>query len=165
MILRKNADALALWLAKNQPEVFEGALRAAQGQSIPRTPSNLAGITDVLSSIGTSFGSAVKSVGSFLSSENGIKTLGAVGGLYLQSQAQRDALRLQVATVQAGYPPQPVQNVGYNTNTAVPMYGTQPLTPTLTNQLLPRTSILREYAPWAIGFAVALGFLYVSRPR
>lgn len=167
MLLKKNTDALAVWLAENQPEVFESVLRTALGKKIPRSVSGLSGISDTLSSLGTSFGSAVKSVGSFLASENGIKTLGTVGGLYLQSQAQRNALRLQTATVQAGYAPYPVQNVGVDTNSAVPIYGPtgQRLTPSLTQRLMPQGSILREYLPWALVFAGALALLFVARPR
>lgn len=167
MLLRKNTDALAIWLAENQPEVFEALLRSAQGKNVPRDAAGLAGIADTLSALGTSFGSAVRSVGSFLTSEQGMRTLGTVGGLYLQSQAQRDALRLQTAQVQAGYAPYPVQNVGVNTDSAVPVYGPtgQRLTPTLAQQLMPQGSILRDYLPWLLLFGGALALLFVSRPR
>lgn len=166
MIMQRNADAFAKWLAVNQPEIFEGLLRAAVKREIPEK-SALSGISDVLSSFGTSFGNAVKSVGSFLSSDDGMKTVGTLGALYLQTQAQRDALKLQTATIKAGYPPQPVTNVGVDTNSAVPVYAPtgQPLTPQLTAALTPRKSIFEEYAPAAMFFAVALGFLWAVRPK
>ena len=167
MLLKKNTDALAIWLAENQPEVFEGVLRTALVKSAPRNVAGLAGISETLSALGTSFGSAVKSVGSFLTSDDGIKTLSTLGTVYLTSQAQKDALKLQTAQVQAGYAPYPVQNVGVNTNSAVPVYSPtgQRLTPSLAQQLMPQGSVLREYLPWALVFAAALGLLYVSRPR
>lgn len=166
MIASRHANALARWLAINQPEVFEGLLRAAQGKTIPRTVSNLAGIMDVLGNFGTTFSGAVKSVGSFLTSDAGLATVGTIGGLYLQSQAQKDALKLQVATIKAGYPPQDIVNAGPNTNSAVPIYaGTgQALTPQLAARLTPR-SILADYAPWGLALAAGLAFLFVMRPR
>lgn len=167
MILKKNADALARWLADNQPEVFEGVLRTALVKKTPRSTVGLSGISETLSAFGTSFGSAVKSVGSFLTSEDGMKALGTVGGLYLQSQAQKDALKLQTAVVQAGYSPYPVQNVGVNTNGASPIYTPtgQYLTSSLANQLTPKTSVLQEYLPWVLLFGGGLALLFVSRPR
>lgn len=160
------AEALAKWLAENQPEIFEGALRAAQGKPIPRTASNLAGIADVMSSIGTGLSTAVRSVGSFIASPGGVATLGTLGGLYLQSQAQRDALRLQTSAAQAGYSPYPVQNTGYNTNSAIPIYTPtgQMLTPQLTNQLYQQsvTASIMQYLPWGIGILAAL-FFFSSR--
>lgn len=167
MLLKRNTDALAVWLADNQPEVFEGVLRTALVKNAPRGVAGLSGITETLSSLGTSFGSAVKSVGSFLTSDNGMKTLGTVGGLYLQSQAQKDALKLQSSMVQAGYAPYPVQNVGVNTDTAVPVYGPtgQRLTPSLAQQLMPQGSLLRDTLPWLLLFGGALAYLFVSRPR
>lgn len=164
MIMKKNADQLALWLADNQPEVFAAMLYKATRRTAPK---QLGGLAETLSSFGASLGSAVKSVGSFIKSEDGMKTLGTVGGLYLQSQAQRDALRLQTQMVQSGYAPYPVQNVGVNTNSAVPVYGPtgQVLNPSLMNQLMPRSDIVRDYLPWGIGIAFALALLYVSRPN
>lgn len=167
MILRKNTEALAIWLATNQPEVFEGVLRTALVKKMPASVSGLAGINETLTAFGTSLSGAVKSVGSFLNSEQGMATLGTVGGLYLQSRAQKDALKLQTSMVQAGYAPYPVQNVGVNTDTAVPVYGPtgQRLTPTLMQQLMPQGSLLREYLPWVVVLGSALAALYVIRPR
>lgn len=162
---QRNAEALAVWLANNQPELFENVLRTARGASLA-PPRGFAGLTDFLSTIGTSVGSAVKNVGSFLATEDGMKTLGTVGGLYLQSQMQRDALRVQLATVQAGYAPLPIQNVGASTNTSVPVY--QPtgeaLSPSLARQLTPPASILQNW-PWALAFAAGFALLWSFKPR
>lgn len=132
-------EDFALWLAKNQPQVFQALLASA------RKRAQLSGITDWLSSVGTSLGGAVKSVGSFLTSEQGLATVGVLGTMYLQTQAQRDALRLQTAQVRAGYPPAPVYSVGAG-DTSVPYYRdpatgqSYPLTPQLANQLQPPTN-------------------------
>lgn len=129
-------EAFALWLAQNQPTVFQAMLATAQRKK------QMAGITDWLSSVGTSLGGAVKSVGSFLTSSEGLATIGTLGTAYLQTTAQRDALRLQTQQMQAGYAPQPVYSVGSGSS-AVPYYRdpatgqTYPLTPQLTNQLSP----------------------------
>lgn len=127
-------EALALWIAKNQPQVFERLMRSAQQRA------QLSGITDWLSSVGTSLGGAVKSVGSFLSSPEGMATVGALGTVYLQTQAQKDALKLQLSQARAGYPPQPVYSVGTQN---VPYYQdpatgqSYPLTSQLASQLQP----------------------------
>lgn len=143
------AELLALWIAQNQPHVFK-ALTAEANKS-----GQLNGITDWLSSVGSSLGTAVKSVGSFLTSPAGLASLTTAGGLYLQTQAQKDALKLQVAQAQAGYPPQPVYSAGANgqaTYYVDPSTGRQyPLTPELTNYLQPAKTI-KDYLPW-IGLA------------
>lgn len=164
-ISKRHGEELALWLAQNQPEVFENVLRTARGGSLG-APRGLAGVTDFLTSIGTSVGSAVKNVGSFLASPDGMKTLGAVGGIYLQSQMQRDALRLQLATVNAGYAPLPIQNVGTSTNTSVPIYRPtgETLTPSLARQLAPSAGVLQHW-PWMLVFAAGFALLWSFKPR
>lgn len=130
------AEELAVWLAKNQPDVFQALVTTAQHKR------QLAGITDWLASVGTTVGGAVKSVGSFIASPQGMATLGTIGTVYLQNQAQKEALRLQMAQAQAGYPPQPVYTAGSG-EYAQPYYRdpttgqTYPLTSQLANQLKP----------------------------
>lgn len=142
-------EALAVWLAQNQPEVFKALLARANQQG------QLHGITDWLSSVGTSLGSAVKSAGAFLASPAGMGTLTALGTTYLQTQAQKDALKLQVAQAQAGYAMQPI--VSNATSQQYPMYYNaatgqyQPLTSSLTSQLMPSNN----YLPFIIGGGVA----------
>lgn len=156
---KQNADALANWLARNQPQVFEQLYKAAHQRA------QLSGITDWLSAVGTSVGTAAKSVGSFLTSQEGMATLGTIGSIYLQSQAQKDALKLQVANAQAGYAPANVQTVGANPYNSVPVYVDpvtgyqQPLTPQLTQQLMPPSSIM-QYLPWVLAGGVVLLFAF-----
>lgn len=141
---------LAVWIARNQPHVFEALVREANKRG------QLHGITDWLSSVGSSLGDAAKSVGSFLTSQQGIATLGTIGGLYLQTQAQKDALKLQIRQAQVGQAPIPIQSVGANPYSSVPVY-TDPttgqsysLTPQLTSQLQSGNG-WRDSLPWLIG--------------
>lgn len=144
---RQSAQSLAIWLAQEQPQVFEALLRKSMGEPKPQ----LNGLTDWLSSIGTTIGSAVTSASKYLTSEDGIKTLSTIGSVYLQTQAQKDALKLQLAQAQAGNALYPIQSVGANYNTAVPIYTPtgQSLTPSLTNQLWPTQTT--NWLPWLLG--------------
>lgn len=132
-------EQFAVWLAQNQPEVFQALVASATKHR------QMNGITDWLTSVGTSLGGAVKSVGSFISSPQGMATLGTIGTVYLQTQAQKDALKLQVAQVQAGYSPAPVYTSGSGA-TAQPYYRdpvtgqSYPLTSQLASQLQPATN-------------------------
>lgn len=161
MTRQQSSVLLARWLAENQPAVFEALMRRSQGEVQPQ----LSGIADFLSTIGTSVGSAVKSVGSFLTSEDGMKTLATVGGIYLTSQAQKDALKVQMARAQAQTQPAPIYTVGADTNNPYPMIGTQssarPLTPATANAWLPAGWPV--WAPWAIGAAALLALFFFTR--
>lgn len=161
----KSAEAFALWLAQNQPQVFQAMYEAAYRD---QTLRGLHGISDWLSAVGTSIGTAAKAVGQFVTSKEGMATLGTIGGLYLQTQAQKDALKLQVANAQAGQPPAPVQSVGANPYSAVPIYvdpvtgQQQSLTPQLAQQLAP--SPIQRYGPWMmIGGVLLIGLILVAR--
>lgn len=149
-------EALALWIAQNQPQVFAQLVKQAN------TRGQLNGITDWLSSVGTSLGGAVKSVGSFLTSEDGIKTIGALGTVYLTTQAQRDALRVQVQQAQAGYPPAPVYTVGTD---QTPYYRdpatgqSYPFSPQIANQFTPPMN----WTPYIIGGVGLLAVLLIMR--
>ena len=149
---------LAMWIARNQPLVFQQLVREANRRG------QLSGITDWLSTVGSSLGEAAKSVGSFLGSKEGIATVGTIGALYLQSQAQKDALKLQVRQAQAGQSPVPIQSVGANPYSSVPIY-TDPLTgqqsyltPQLTAQLQPGMN-WSQVVPWILGGVGLLFFL------
>jgi hypothetical protein len=150
-------EQFAVWLAQNQPDVFQAL--AAQAHKA----GQLHGITDWLTGVGTSLGAAVKSVGSFVSSPAGLSALTAASGVYLQTRAQKDALKLQTAQLRAGYAPQPVYTAGANGEVAYyidPQSGTQyPLTPQLSSRLTPQKT-LTDYAPWLIGGGFALAILF-----
>lgn len=98
----KNAQDLAAWIAKNNPPLFLALKKNAEARA------HLAGITDFFSSIGSGLATATKQVGSFLTSEDGLKTLGALGGAYMAHKSQKEALQLQVKLAQAGQPLAPV---------------------------------------------------------
>lgn len=163
------AEALALWLQRNEPELFAALVQRA-------ARSELAGITDVLTSIGsgiakaaTTVGSgiatAAKSVGSFLASSNGMSVLSSLGQTYLQSQAQKNALQVQLASAQAGQAPAPIET-RYNPTTGAyeaivtSSSGAQLLTPQLTQQLLSQRGFdWQRWAPWLIAGGLGVGVL------
>lgn len=113
---RTPQEALALWIATNQPEVFKALVRDANRSG------RLNGVTDWLTGVGTSIGSAVTNVGSFISSPDGMKSLMTIGNTYLQVQAQRDALRTQTRLAQSGQYPASIASVGANPYTSLPVY-------------------------------------------
>jgi hypothetical protein len=138
------ADYFAQWLLVNEPELFNALLA--------RTPQSVNGIADILSNVAGGITSAAKNVGSFLASDAGIATLGTLGAVYLQSRAQKDAVKVQLAQAQAGQPPAPIQTQPTPSGTVAPFYyppnaAPVPLTPQLTQQLMPP----RNYTPWIIG--------------
>lgn len=108
------AAELARWIADNQPKLFAKLLQQA-GTS----KAQLGDIMDALSSLGSTVGNAVSSVGNFLVSPDGIKTIGSLGSAYLNSQAQRDALRVQVQRAEQNLPLAPI----YTANTNSPAGG------------------------------------------
>lgn len=137
---KKAATDLSHWLAINQPKVFEALVIEANRNG------QLNGLTDWLSSVGTSVTGAIKNVGSFLTSTEGLTALTAVGGVYLQTQAQRDVLRAQVQQAQAGQSLLPVQSVGANPYSSVPVY-----VDPRTGQSMPWNSQLsQQFAPQSI---------------
>ncbi len=144
------ADAFAQWLMVNEPHLFNALLA--------RTPQSLHGWTDILSSVGGGIASAAKNVGSFLVSENGMKALSGLSGVYLQTRMQKDALKIQMTQAQRGLPPAPVQTqIDPSTGQVAAYYYPQnaapvPLTPTVARQLLPPP----QYWPYAIGAGVLL---------
>jgi hypothetical protein len=169
------AQSLAQWLQRNEPELF-----AALAQQAARA-GDLAGITDVLSSIGsgiakvagsisTGVATAAKTVGGFLASSNGLSVLSSLGQTYLQSTAQKNALQVQLAAAQAGMAPAPIET-RYDpaTNSYVPIVGgTQLLTPQLTAQLLAQqrgSFDWQRWAPWLIGAGLLGGIVWLIVKR
>lgn len=130
------AIALAQWIAKNNPRLFD-----ALAQRVGAT--GIGAWTDVLKNIGSSVGTAVKSVGTFIASPDGLKTISELSGAYLQTQAQKDALRLQIAQARNAQPPLPIGTVvDPNTGQPVPTYfpptgGAVPISPSVYGQLRP----------------------------
>lgn len=157
-----NAEALARWIAVNQPKLFA---KIAEHARVPA--KSMAGIFDALASFGTAASSAISQVGSFIASPAGLSAIGTLGGAYLQSQVQKDALSLQLAQVKAGKAPAPL----YATSTAVSPTGymyqpstlapAQPFTQSLARSLLPAGITVNEVL---IG-AVALGLVFFATRR
>lgn len=152
MTTQASAEQLAAWLAKNEPAIFDALLRAAATES-----AQLSGITDFLKSLGTSVTGAVKTVGSYLTSSQGIDTLTTLGSTYLGYKQQQNVLQTQVSLAQAGYSPAPIQNTIGANNQVVPVY--TPTNQVATDQLLYqlRPSFFEQYkAPILIGGGLLL---------
>lgn len=160
------AKSFAEWLAHDQPELFVALYKKALPMEVQRGLSGLSGFTDILSSIGTGLSSAVSSVGSFLSSPAGLTTVGTLGATYLQSQAAKQAVNVNLARAQSGVQAAPIQTV-YNPSTR--QYEAQLVQPTGQSiQLTP--SIMRSiapgmptWAPWAIGGVALIALLLFLR--
>lgn len=159
MTTQASAEALAEWLAKNEPALFDALLRQAATDS-----ARLNGITDFLSSIGNAVTGAAKSVGTYLTSQQGMNTLTNLGTSYLAGKQQQKVLSTQVALAQAGMSPAPIQNtIGANGQT-VPIY--TPTQQVATNQVLYQLqpSFFEQYkTPLLVGGALALVLLIASR--
>lgn len=152
------AEQLAEWIATEQPQLF-----AALQQAVARSPG-VGGITDILSSIGAGVSSAVKNVGSFLTSTKGLETLGALGSTYLATKTQQNVLQTQVALAQAGYSPAPITNVMGPNGTMVPIYQPtqQPVSAAMLAQLQP--SFIERYGIYlALGGAAILALFLLRR--
>jgi len=152
---------LAAWIQEQYPDLF--ASLAAHASASPG--GGLSGITDILSSIGSTIGSAAtsvlsgvsnvaKSVGGFLTSADGQQTLAALAAAKLQSN-QNSILQAQIARTQAGIPPAAIGTT-YNpaTGTYVPTMTTAsgqqvPLTQQALQSLQP--SFLDKYGLWLLG--------------
>ena len=157
----QNAEQLAQWLMKNQPDVFTALAKQAEGRA------QLAGISDFFSSLGTGVANATSQVGSFLTSQDGLKTLSGLTAVYLQTKAQKDALNLQVKLAQAGQPLAAVSNTSdvYGGASVPYYYGAgvpQPLTSSLAERLMPRGG--SDYMPYII-IAGVLGLAVLALRR
>lgn len=181
------AAALALWLQRNEPELFAALARKV---GVPQPPGpgelagELAGWADVFKSVGSAIATGVskiggiaKSVGSFIASPNGVNVLSTLGETYLATKAQKQAVEVQLAAAQAGLPPAPIETTfDPATNTYVPIIQnpatgfSQPLTPQISTQLLAELGTARpgfdwrKWAPWLAvgGLGVVLLFWLAS---
>lgn len=158
-----SAQSLAAWLAKDQPELFVALVKKAMTKS----GAQLGDFSDILSSIGSSIGDAVSNVGSYLTSSQGLSALTSLSGAYLTSQAQKQAVNLQVARAQAGQSAAPIQTV-FNPNTnqyqavvTQPTGAVVPLTPQLQQSLIPSVPNWVLYA----GGGLVLMFILFSLRR
>lgn len=159
------AQAFAAWLQQNEPELFAALLQRADRNGA----AGLGAWTDVLSSIASGIGNAVKSVASYVASPAGTSSLSSLAQTYLQSQGQKNALKVQLAQAQAGYPPAPIETrYDAATNQYVPVYtppvGTGvpvPLTADLSAQLLRQSQGFdwNRWLPWIVGGGVGLAFI------
>lgn len=155
----------AAWLAENQPAVFNALLRRAA----PQLPAQgLSGFTDILKSIGgtigsaaktvvTTLGSAVQSVGGFLTTSGGQQTLQTALQVYAQTQMPAaQTIAQQQALAQSGAPPADVQMAWDPAS--------QTWVPTGATRALQAGQIWAQYGPWILaGGAALLAILFLRR--
>lgn len=162
----KSATQFAYWLAQEEPDLFAALAQKSRGVA----NSLLGDWTDILSSIGDTVSSAASSVGTYLTSGGGIDTLTKLGSVYMQTQAQKQALDVQTKLAQLGRPPAAIQTV-YNpatgqyqamvNQTTGGVVYQQPLTSQVANSLL---SGLPAWWPIAaLGLGGLLLFLLIRR--
>lgn len=139
---QQQAERLAASIARSNPALFD-ALAAKAGLTAP----GMSGFLDTIRSIGSSVGTAVKSVGSFLTSQQGLQTLAELGGTYAATQQQRSLLQMQIEAAQSA--------------AALPMP-----TGVHVNPALPVASFMAQYGPWLLlGGGLLLGILLLTRRR
>lgn len=158
MTTQASATALAQWIAINEPQFFRAL------QSVASRDGTLAGVSDWLSGVGTSITDAVKSVGSYLTSNQGMKNLTDMASTYFAGKTQQEILKTQAQLAIAGMAPAPITNAPAGTGGIVSVYTptNQVVSPPLLQQLRP--SMLQQYGfPLAIGGGVLLLLLILRR--
>lgn len=172
-------EQFAQWLATNYPDVFGAVLNAATEPTKP-----LAGWGDTLSSIGSAIastvgkvaewgGAAISSVANFVTSPQGQQTVAKLADLYVSTQANKDAINVQLSNLTQGNAPAPIATqTNQVTGTTIPIYqppGAMPqvLTPQLSQQLFAAASqpANNYMVPLAIGGGVLLLVLLTGRRR
>lgn len=148
------ALSFAKWLSVDQPELFVALYKRA----LPTVAKGALGdFTDILSSIGNSLSSAVTNVGSYLTSSQGMDTIGKLGAAYLNTKASQNAVATNLQRAQSGLQAAPIQTVfnpstqTYEAVVAQPTGQFIPLNTSVRSALLPAG--MPTWVPWAIGGA------------
>lgn len=155
-----SALSFAVWLSRDQPDLFKALLRKA----VP-AGQGLGDWSDFFSDIGSGVGSAVTGVANFIASPGGSSAINTIANTVVQSQAQKNALQVQMAQLNRNQMAAPIQTV-YNPTTGqyeATLYsaaGPMPLTSSLT-QRLSSTGVM-QYLPYIViggGFLLLLLFM------
>jgi hypothetical protein len=150
------ADGLAIWLANNHPALFQ----ALAARSLER--AGFADWSDILKSIGTGITTAVKSVGSYLASSDGVKTLSSLAGSYLTTKAQKDVLNMQVQRAEQGQEPASISYVMDSyTGQATPVYTANGVTAQLDLNILRGLTPKPWYQTYALPLAIGGSVLFL----
>lgn len=107
----QNAEQLAIWMARNQPALF-AAIARKSGNAETTLGSLWTAIGSGISKAGMIASTAVKSVGGFLANPSNMKNLADLGGVYLTTKAQKQALQYQMQQLSQGSPPADVEVTG-----------------------------------------------------
>lgn len=184
------AQAFAAWLEQHEPDLFQALLKQAateaKASGLGDWSSILSSIGNVAGDIGSGISDAASSVGSYLTSSQGLSSLSNLASTYLQSQTQQSVTQMQLARAQQGLPPAPVSYATNSAGQVVPVYTAGNLPPSLTGSAQPLnlgngqtgyqlnsqalatlagSSTLKQYLPWILlgGGALLLGGLLLMR--
>lgn len=151
---KQAADALAMWMLKEHPDIFLKIYQKQTGQK--STLGRLGDWTDVLSAIGTGASDAASAVGSWMSTGNNAQTLvGVASNVFGAQSAPTQVLNTQVQRAQYGQAP---ANISYANNGDPFLVSTgQRLTPTTLSSLAP--GFLSKYG-LPLALAGGLGLLF-----
>lgn len=169
MMTPQSAESFALWLMKDQPQLF---IALAERAGVP-VVKQLNGFADIFSAIGSGISTAAKSVGSFLTSSAGLTTLSTLGGVYLNTQAQKKAVQIQLEQAKAAQAAAPIETAYNPTTQAYEVLYTQqngqrvPVTNQNVDYLLGSKAGSIFAASWfpyaAIGLVGVILFLFMRR--
>lgn len=150
--------AFAQWLYENHPSLF-----ARLSQQADIDSARLNGITDFLSSVGSTLSDAVQKVGSYVTSTQGMQAITQFGTAYLQGKTQQNVLKTQMNMMQAGMMPAPISTYSDASGTRSIYDPTgQPVSSRLLSQIQP--SFISQYGvPLAIGAGALLLILALKR--
>jgi len=158
------AEGLAIWIAQTHPDLFRALVLKAH-------PPGLAGFTDVLSSIGSGITSGIKAVGSYIASTDGVKTLSALAGSYLQNRQQQSVLDTQIKLAEMGQAPAPISYTTDPTTGALrgvySPVGSQSmlLDQSILDSLAPAPFYKRYAVPLTLGVGAIAVFLVLRKVR
>lgn len=139
-------QALAIWLAEQNPQIFNALFTAAQKEKAAKATTGAvsglgsfwsslsSGFSSIASDIGSVASSAVNDVSSYLQSKSGTQAMSALAQQYMQNQStalQGQAIQLQMQRAASGMAP---AAIGY-TSTGAPVYSGTTLTPAMAAQV------------------------------
>lgn len=169
-----SATLFAAWIAENYPELYEELAK-----HVPNAPKqNLSGFTDFLKNVGSTIGNVatnvvsglstgIKSVGTFLASQEGAQTLTSLASAY--TAINQATIQTQAARAQTGQAPAVIET-RYDTATQsyVPIYSPDgKVAYNVNGQLLSSLapSFFRQYGLWLILGGAGLLFVYLFLRR
>jgi len=164
---KQKAAEFAHWLAQAHPEIFVAIRKKTLPANHP--VQQLGDLSDVLSSVGDTFSSAVSAVGDWVSTPSNVNALSSVATAYFKSQtpaignAQSAVFQTQLQRTQAGLSPAPISYTQNASGQYIPVYaGNTALSPTMLQGLQP--NFMQKYGVLlGVGAGALLLILVITR--